>query len=399
MRVIIGTLIQIGGIVSACLLAAFAWERRCFVTTVVMVCVGILCAVLLIIKQLELQRRIQRKEVSVVPPEDSEKLLNRALIDHAPVLLLFQRTDGTIYAANRAARTVFKVQGKILAPPAALIAVLESGSNALNHSVIQLPSLGGSLRTYAVSIAQGGGMGGIRVYLALLDIEARMNTAEAKALRDLLQILSHEIMNSLTPIISLSAMAEDLLTELPDKGQSMSELLSTIRRRADGLEHFVRGYRDLARLPAPNLKPVDFRELLCTTATLFEARWAECPVLELILPPTHILVHLDRVQMEQALLNLLNNSAEATLEMVSPRVQLVGVWDNGVASIFVRDNGSGVDPTQRDHIFEPFMSFKKNGNGIGLSLARQIVLGHGGALTLENKTEFKEWTTEFSIRL
>lgn len=401
MRIVFTTLIKIAGIIAACFLTDSAWQKGFFTTAVLLVCVAVFCVASLISTQLELLRRAQREEPSVVQPTSRELLLNRALLDHAPVPLLFQKTDGTLHAANRAARALFQTEGRLITPPPALLGIIEPDKGAPKHSVIRLPSSDGSSRIYAVSVGQGGGVGGIVAYLALMDVEASMNAAEAQALRELLQILSHEIMNSLTPIVSLSATAADLFSNVPthETNLMISEALATIRRRADGLDRFVRGYRDLARLPAPDLHSIDLGKLLHETAQLFEARWTGRVALELSLPPKRIMVRLDRGQMEQALLNLLNNGAEAALEYPSPRVKLAGAWIDGAIRITVQDNGSGIDATQRERIFEPFVSFKKDGNGIGLSLARQIVRGHGGILALENETGREPWKTLFCIRL
>ncbi|WP_231867203.1 PAS domain-containing sensor histidine kinase [Acetobacter malorum] len=264
-----------------------------------------------------------------------------------------------------------------------------------------MSSTDGTSRVYALSIGQGAGVGGIVEYLALTDVEAGLNAAEAQALRDLLQILSHEIMNSLTPIVSLSVTAEELFAEggkdLPSP--LITEALTTIRRRAEGLNKFVRGYRDLARLPAPDLAPVDLNALLRETQRIFEARWAEGVTLELCLPLTRVVVRVDKAQIEQALLNLLNNAAEACESQPSPRVQVAVEVTDGAATIIVRDNGIGLDPSVRDQIFQPFVSFKTNGNGIGLSLARQIVLGHGGSLGVDTLETESPWKTAFRMRL
>jgi two-component system, NtrC family, nitrogen regulation sensor histidine kinase NtrY len=401
MRVVLATLAKVAGIVAACCLAGPVWQNGFFATAVLLVCIAVFCVASLIATQLELLRRVQRKEPSVVRPAGRETLRNRALLDHAPVPLLFQQTDGTLHAANRAARRLFETEGRLIAPPTALLAVIEPDKSASEHAVIRLPSTGGSSRVYAVSVGQGGGAGGIVAYLALMDVEASINAAEAQALRELLQILSHEIMNSLTPIVSLSATAAELFSEVPTRetGLMIGEALATIRRRADGLDRFVRGYRDLARLPAPDLQPVDLGELLRETARLFDARWAGRVALVLALPPKRIMVRLDRGQMEQALLNLLNNGAEAALEHPAPRIQLAGAWIDGAIRITVHDNGSGIAAAQRERIFEPFVSFKASGNGIGLSLARQIVRGHGGTLNLEDEPALGPWTTGFCIRL
>ncbi|MFT8517813.1 MAG: ATP-binding protein, partial [Acetobacter persici] len=102
---------------------------------------------------------------------------------------------------------------------------------------------------------------------------------------------------------------------------------------------------------------------------------------------------------EQALLNLLNHAADAWAGLPSPSVQLVAEVTDGAAAILVRDNGTGLDPSLHEEIFHPFVSFKENGNGVGLSLARQIVLGHGGSLGVEAPEPESPWSTTFRIRL
>ncbi|MCQ9157110.1 sensor histidine kinase [Acidomonas methanolica] len=403
MRSALAVLIRIAGIVAACLLAGPAWRKGLFATSVLLCCIAGLCIVSLVMAQLELSRRIQRREPSVVRPSDREKLRNRALLDHAPVPLLFRTVDGALHAANRAARRLFGTDGRMLAPPASLLAALENGEGAPERRLIRLtPSSGGAPRVYALSSGQGGGAAGIVSYLALTDVEASLNAAEAQALRDVLQILSHEIMNSLTPIVSLSATAEELFAERSgedDMEPPIAEALATIRRRAEGLDRFVRGYRDLARLPAPELKPVELGDLLRETAKVFEARWAGRAALDLSLPPARVVIRLDMAQMEQALLNLLNNAAEAAVERPAPCVRLAGEVEDGSASIVVCDTGHGIDPSRRERIFQPFVSFKPGGNGIGLTLARQIALGHGGTLTLEETKADDRWRTAFRLRL
>ncbi|MGY8607114.1 hypothetical protein ACTVH1_15690 [Gluconobacter cerinus] len=231
MRVVLPILAKVAGIIAACLLTGPAWQNGFFATAVLIVSIAVFCMASLITTQLELLRRAQRQELSVVQPADREALLNRALLDHAPVPLLFQKTDGTLHAANRAARRLFETEGRLTAPPSSLLAVIEADKSTSEHAVIRLPSSGGSSRVYAVSVGQGGCVGGIVAYLALMDVEARINAAEAQALRELLQILSHEIMNSLTPIVSLSATAADLFGEVQthEKGLMIGEALATIR--------------------------------------------------------------------------------------------------------------------------------------------------------------------------
>jgi len=200
-----------------------------------------------------------------------------------------------------------------------------------------------------------------------MDVEASINAAEAQALRELLQVLNHEIMNSLTAIVSLTAA--ELFSEVPTRetGLMIGEALATIRRRADGLDRFVRGYRDLARLPAPDLQPVDLVELLRETARLFDARWAGRVALELALPPKRIMVRLERGLTEPF-------GSRCTITAAASR----------------RPNAS---------VFSS-LSFpcKASGNGIGLSLAQKIVRGHGAVLVM-NKMKSELWNTKFATRI
>ncbi|MFE8872705.1 PAS domain-containing sensor histidine kinase [Acetobacter persici] len=396
------TLLRLMGLVGVCLLLTPVWQRGLYATASLLVCVGAGCIVSLVATQVDLARRMQRSEPSVVTPTDREKLRNRALLDHAPVPLLYRSVDGTLHAANRAARRLFKTEDRLINPPGELLAALQDKRVSSEGRMIRLHSSAESrLRMYALSVGQGAGVGGIVEYLALTDVEAGLQAAEAQALRDLLQILSHEIMNSLTPIVSLSVTAEELFTDADRATSSplIREALITLRRRAEGLDKFIRGYRELARLPPPDLAPVALEVLLRETQTLFQARWGAGVPLDVCLPSTRVLIRVDKAQIEQALLNLLNNAAEACAGQPSPLVQLVAEVTDGAAAILVRDNGTGLDPSLHEEIFHPFVSFKENGNGVGLSLARQIVLGHGGSLGVEAPEPESPWSTTFRIRL
>ena len=406
MRAAFETLLRLSGIVAACLLSAPMWSRGFYATSLLFVCLGVLCAASLVAAQVRITQRLKRHEPSIVRPLDREKLRNRALLDHAPVPLLIQQVDGTLHAANRAARRLFMTDGVLREPPTFLIDALKNDTSAAGKRLIRLSSKDGASRVYALSVGKGGGVGGIVAYLALTDVEAGLNAAEAQALRDLLQVLSHEIMNSLTPIVSLSATVEDLFAEQTDLKKNQDEIeaqileaLSTIRHRAEGLERFVRGYRELARLPEPSLKLTDLGALVREIAKLFNARWAASVTLDVVMSPGRIMARLDAVQMEQALVNLLNNGAEAALGQSVARVQLSVEVTNDAIFISIRDNGSGIDMALRERIFEPFVSFKPGGNGIGLPLARQIIQGHGGNLVLKSSDERSYWATTFEVRL
>ena len=228
---------------------------------------------------------------------------------------------------------------------------------------------------------------GVSRLAVLTDVQSEMLAAEARTLRDLLQVLGHEIMNSLTPVTSMAESACAMLAggdpaELP----KVAEALQTIQRRAEGLDRFVQGYRTLARLPEPVLRPASVSAVLRDAAVLFETRWGPRGIaLDVEAPSPDIVARMDAELIGQALLNLLANGAEAASAGAAdpPRVSLAGFLAHERAAFRVSDNGAGVPAGREETIFQPFFSLKPGGTGIGLGLARQIASSHGGTLRLE----------------
>jgi len=139
----------------------------------------------------------------------------------------------------------------------------------------------------------------------------------------------------------------------------------------------------MARLPPPNLKPVDLGALLDEVARVFRSRWdAQGVALEVNRPALAVIVDMDLDLMVHALMNILSNGAEATLGAGSRQVSLAGEPLDAGARLTIRDSGPGVAPVDRDRIFQPFFTTKAEGTGVGLSFARQVARSHGGDLTL-----------------
>jgi two-component system, NtrC family, nitrogen regulation sensor histidine kinase NtrY len=227
--------------------------------------------------------------------------------------------------------------------------------------------------------------GAARRLVALADIQSEIQAAEAAALKELLQVLSHEIMNSLTPLASLAESAGAMLDEnAADAPAQARRSLGVIARRADGLHRFVEAYRQLARLPAPRPRAVSLAELMAEAASLFETRWTARGVALRLEPPVpDVIVRLDPDLTHQALIGLLANAAEAALAAgAEPQVTLIGAPTPHGAALTVQDNGPGVPPEVAAEIFRPFFTTKPEGSGIGLSLARQAIVSQGGQLVL-----------------
>ena len=228
--------------------------------------------------------------------------------------------------------------------------------------------------------------GAVRV-IAVQPIQTELDRAELTAQTDLVRVLTHEIMNSMTPVTSLSATAAQLIAAA-DNGTDPAiadarAAIETVARRAEGVMHFVRTYRQLARPPQLQRRRVVIAELFAQLKQLHDSDWPDRTLAVAVTPPG-LAIDADPDLLVQLLLNLIGNAAAATRDVAEPQVALTAtVTPGGRTIIEVTDNGCGVAEDLRHDIFLPFFTTKADGTGVGLSLARQIALAHGGALTCE----------------
>jgi signal transduction histidine kinase len=314
---------------------------------------------------------------------EAELRLVRSLLDQTPAPLVIAGPEGALTAGNRAARRLFRVDDRLADPPADLRAALDHGESA-RRLTVRLETPDGP-HVYAVSIADLLSPRGPLRLAILIDIQPEIRAAEAAALRELMQVLSHEIMNALTPVASLAATARDLLRDEPSAPAEVLDAVATLARRAEGLTRFVEAYRTLARLPAPMRAHVSLFALIDEAAQLFRGRWAARGVrLDVVRPALDVILDLDLDLMVHALVNVLSNGAEAALESgrADPAVILAAEIEHGATRVTVEDNGPGVATAHREAIFRPFFTTKPHGSGVGLAFARQVALSHGGSLGL-----------------
>ncbi|HJV72313.1 sensor histidine kinase [Ideonella sp.] len=216
--------------------------------------------------------------------------------------------------------------------------------------------------------------------LVLVPLENELETESLLAWQQLVQVLTHEIMNSLTPIKSLSQTALMLLDERPLVEGDLRTALSGIGQRAEGLSSFVATYRRVSQWPAPSLAPVDLQALFGRLGQAVAPAWAARggqASFELASPSLRL--QADEGQLEQALLALLSNAEQATADRAAPRLWVQARQGRGGRLLIsVRDNGPGVAPGLERKIFLPFFSAREGGQGIGLTVVRQLVHGMGG---------------------
>jgi C4-dicarboxylate-specific signal transduction histidine kinase len=219
----------------------------------------------------------------------------------------------------------------------------------------------------------------VQALLVLVPLENELETESLLAWRQLVQVLTHEIMNSLTPIRSLSQTALALSDE-PGAEADLRQALDAIARRADSLAGFVGTYRRVSQWPAPTLAPVDVRSLFARLEQAVAPAWrARGGAASFELEPATLRLQADDGQLEQALLALITNAAQATADIATPRLWVQARQTRGGRlQIAVRDNGPGVPPGLERQVFLPFFSAREGGQGIGLTVVRQLVNGMGG---------------------
>lgn len=219
----------------------------------------------------------------------------------------------------------------------------------------------------------------------LKNIRSILEENEMEAWQKLVRVLTHEIMNSITPIISLSdTLCERALQQGLEEESLMLQGMKTIHRRSKGLLGFVENYRKLSRLASPILSPVKVGDWLGDIKKLF----ASSPVNYIYkIEDENLKLMIDRSQMEQVLINLLKNAGEACDGQEHPQVMVETSYsaEKHIFQLLVKDNGCGILPNVLDKIFIPFFTTKPTGSGIGLSLCKQILTLHGGSLQVTSE--------------
>jgi nitrogen fixation/metabolism regulation signal transduction histidine kinase len=227
--------------------------------------------------------------------------------------------------------------------------------------------------------------------VVIADLSRALREEERLAWQRLVRVLGHELNNSLTPIKSIARSLENMLARNPEPGNWPADFeedlvrgLSVISTRAESLNRFMTAYAILAKLPRPELQPMDVGSWVRQASSLETRLKVE------LIPGPELTIQGDRAQLEQLLINLQRNAVDASLEKAGETAGTVSItWRvaNNYLEISVEDEGQGLSNTS--NLFVPFFTTKPGGSGIGLALSRQIAEGHGGTLTLENRLNGK----------
>ena len=192
-------------------------------------------------------------------------------------------------------------------------------------------------------------------------------------------------MNTLTPVTSLAQTTATMLDE-PSMMNDIRDAIETIARRSEGLMSFVGRYRELLKVPQPSPAEVNVADAFNSVVTLMGNELQDVRV-DIDVTPETLAMQADPQLLDQVLLNLVRNAADALRERSDPQLSLTARLDFGRVLINVKDNGPGIPEDARDQIFVPFFTTKRDGSGIGLSLSRQIMTAHGGEIGVESDHE------------
>lgn len=227
--------------------------------------------------------------------------------------------------------------------------------------------------------------------VALQNIQSELEEKEMEAWQKLIRVLTHEIMNSVTPISSLASTVNSILSSgnnlESDSIEDIRSAVSTIQKRSEGLIHFVENYRNLTKIPKPNFEIFPIKNLLDSVTNLM-AKEFEDNNIEFFTKaqPDSLELTADPEMIEQVLINLLLNAKHALRQTTNGKVSISSYLDDrGKIIIRVEDNGPGISNEIIEKIFIPFFTTKKDGSGIGLSLSRQIMRSHGGNIRVNSR--------------
>ncbi|HEX2764126.1 MAG TPA: ATP-binding protein [Allosphingosinicella sp.] len=318
---------------------------------------------------------------------------HEAVLDDAPAPLLTVDAEGRVELANKAARRLFVRHQGVRIEDFAVYG--ETFARTLGDKAVGRPRLVPLMfedlpQTAMVSAASVHRLGGMVRVVAVQPIQGELNAVEIAAQSDLIRVLTHEIMNSMTPVTSLAHSAASLVAEA-DNGSDPAisdarAAVETLARRADGVMHFVESYRQISRTPEVRRRVFEALPWAREIESLFRAGGSAGGIdFSLSVLPERLTIDADPDLLCQVLINLLRNAAEAAKGSAeAPAVSLSFAGLPGArVQIEVADNGPGVPESLRQDVFLPFFTTKAKGTGVGLSLARHVVLAHRGSIGVD----------------
>ncbi len=325
----------------------------------------------------------------------------QTVVQHVSIGIIAFRKDGKVDLMNNAAKRLLHLStlrligdlGAIKSDMPEMLLKMKAGDKQLCKVFIEDELL--QLSIYATEFRMRGEE---YVLISLQNISAELDEKEVESWQKLIRVLTHEIMNSITPISSLVSTVQQILFKEKEIIANINELdredlesvvlaLKTIQSRSQGLLNFVEIYRNLTRIPKPNFRYFPVKEIFERAEVLLKPKFDQLGIYftTRVLPPD-LMITADPDLIDQVTINLLLNAIDAVKNNSAPQINMTATQNlNGRILIDVSDNGAGIKPDILDKIFMPFFTSKRDGNGIGLSLSRQMMYLHKGNITVKSK--------------
>jgi len=324
------------------------------------------------------------------------------IISHIEIGIIAYQKDGTVEMINNAAKKLFNVQ------QLKNIQLLETWNPGLELVFFNIEPGGNEL----IKVKRGEDLLQLSIYatefkinerdiilVSIKNIQSELEEQEMEAWQKLIRVLTHEIMNSIAPIASLTSTVNLMVSEVAENIQphlkenfdregidDIINALNTIHKRSTGLIHFVEKYRNLTRIPKPNFSVYKLKDQFDNIYNLLEKEIKENNVkFEMSIVPDKLELTADEQLIEQVLINMVKNSIHALDSSEKKKISLKAfVNNNGKRVIQIIDNGQGIIKEVGDKIFIPFFTTKSTGSGIGLSLSKQIMRVHNGNIKVNS---------------
>ena len=360
---------------------------------------------------LQRYNRLQKKLSDLRNEKDAHSQYLKTIVQHLGIGLITFDGTGDVQIINTTAKNLLKVKHlKNISGLASLSKPLVKSFQSLQtggQDLIKIQHEGYTyqLSIYAIELTLEGEQFKL---ITLQNIQSELEEKEMEAWQNLIRVLTHEIMNSVTPISSLAATVDGDISSNIKKYQDRYEInkddlddihmaIRTIHRRSEGLIRFVSDFRNLTRIPIPQMKEVKVKDIFQRVTTLLKHDLDESNIKVITsIKPAELLLKVDPELIEQVMINIVKNAIQAFEEEPQKQIELTARRDSkNIVTLGIKDNGSGIDEEALGKIFIPFFTTKKNGSGIGLSLSKQIIRQHKGAIKVVSNLDEG---TEFSLR-
>lgn len=336
--------------------------------------------------------QITQKFKTISSEKEAQHIYLESLVEHVRVGILSYDDKEKIHLMNEALKKMLKK------PQLLYLKGLESIDKKLlktirtikpkENKLVKLKT-GNQLLQLSLHASEFKLQGQYYKLVSFQNIKNELDANEMDAWQKLIRVLTHEIMNSVTPISSLSNTLHDIVEKESKNGplqqDTINKLLTgldAVKSRSGGLQAFTEAYKNLTRIPPPTFKEVELKRLLERLEALFKPN-LENINFQISYTNPGIRVIADTDLLDQVFINIFKNALEA-LEGIEHPSLLISVAEEEKIRVTISDNGQGIDEDKIDQIFVPFFTTKKGGSGIGLALSKQIMRLHNGTINVES---------------